>query len=293
MAQIRDLLAQGPTLSFEFFPPKTEKGLANLHETVNDLSKREPSFVSVTYGAGGSTREKTEEIIREINRNTGVTPMPHLTCIAHARHELEEILVRYREEGIENILALHGDLPKDNPDVASGDLTRAAQLVELIREIGDFSVGVAAHPEGHPNAPDPETDRRHQAEKLKVADFGITQFFFRADDYLRFIEEMDERGVDTPVIAGVIPVTDAKQTAKFAAMAGAEFPQDLAERFEKVEDDPEEVRKIGVEVATEVCQRVLDAGAPGLHLYALNRSQAVGEVCDNLGFGAWTPRDEG
>jgi methylenetetrahydrofolate reductase (NADPH) len=292
MTHIRDLLGQGPTLSFEFFPPKTDQGLERLREAVNDLAKREPSFVSVTYGAGGSTREKTEGIVKEINRNTGVTPMPHLTCIAHAREELEAIVHRYREEGLENILSLHGDPPRDNPDIEPGDLTRAARLVELIREVGDFSVGVAAHVEGHPNAPDPETDRRHQAEKLKVADFGITQFFFRAEDYFRFIEEMEAHGVETPVIAGVIPVTDAKQTQRFAEMAGAEFPRDLAERFDAVADDPEEVRRIGVEVATDVCQRVLDAGAPGLHLYALNRSQAVGEVCDNLGFGAWAPRGD-
>lgn len=292
MARIGDQIERGRTLSFEFFPPKTEQGLVNLREAVNDLAKRDPTFVSVTYGAGGSTREKTEEIVTEINRNTGVTPMPHLTCIAHARGELEAILRRYRREGIQNVLALHGDLPKDNPDIESGDLTRAAQLVELIRGIGDFSVGVAAHPEGHPKAPDLETDRRHQAEKLKVADFGITQFFFRAEDYLRFVEEMDAHGVDTPIIAGVIPVTDAKQTARFAEMAGADFPADLAERFEAVEDDPDEVRRIGVDVATEVCQRVLDAGAPGLHLYALNRSEAVGELCDNLGFGAMAPAGE-
>lgn len=289
MVGIADEISRGRTLSFEFFPPKTDKGLANLRQAVNDLAKREPTFVSVTYGAGGSTREKTEEIVTEINRNTGVTPMPHLTCIAHARDELEAIVRRYRREGIENVLALHGDLPKDNPDIESGDLARAAQLVELIRGAGDFSVGVAAHPEGHPKAPDPETDRRHQAEKLKVADFGVTQFFFRAEDYLRFVDEMDTHGVDTPIIAGVIPVTDAKQTARFAEMAGADFPADLAERFEAAGDDPDEVRRIGVDVATDVCQRVLEAGAPGLHLYALNRSQAVGELCDNLGFGAWAP----
>ena len=286
MARISDLLQQGTTLSFEFFPPKTDQGRQRLLEAAGELAGHRPSFVSVTYGAGGSTRERTEEVVGEIARTTGMLTMPHLTCVAHTRAELVDIITRYHDDGVENILALHGDLPEGDPDAARGDLDRATELVELIREIGDFSVGVAAHPEGHPMAPDLTHDREHQAAKIAIADFAITQFFFDADDYLRFAEEMADRGVDTPIIAGVIPVTEAGKVARFAEMAGAKFPGWLAERLEAVGDDTEEALKIGVEVATELCQQVLDAGAPGLHLYALNRAEAVGRVCDDLGITA-------
>lgn len=285
MTKISELLAEGPTLSFEFFPPKTDKGMDRLRQTIADLDPLDPSFVSVTYGAGGSTRSRTKEVVQHLNTESGLMPMPHLTCIAHTRDELTGILGDYREEGLDNILALHGDPPRSDPDMASGELTRAIELVELVREVGDFSVGVAAHPEGHPKAPDPGTDRTHQATKLRAADFGVTQFFFDVDDYLQFTDEMDRRDVTTPIIPGVIPITDVKQVETFAAMSGASFPAELAERLESAADDPAEVRRIGVEVATETCGTLLDKGAPGLHLYTLNRSQACVEVATNLGLG--------
>lgn len=286
MQKLREMLEQGPTFSFEFFPPKTDKGRENLRQAISELESLQPSFVSVTYGAGGSTRGTTKEIVSEINETTPLTPVPHLTCIAHTRSELRGILAGYHEEGLRTVLALHGDPPRDNPDIEPGELERAVELVRLAREVGDFSVAVAAHPEGHPNAPDMATDRKHQAAKLKEADAGITQFFFDPQHYFRFMDDLERLGVDTPIIAGVIPVTNAKQVQKFAAMSGAEFPTKLAERLEAAGDDPDEVRRIGVEAATETTQQLLDQGVPGIHFYTLNRAQAVCEVYEHLGIPA-------
>lgn len=285
MTRIDELLERGPTISFEFFPPKNPEGRERLRRTVEELATLRPSFVSVTYGAGGSTRDQTVDIVRELHEGGDVLPMPHLTCIAHTRDELRALLAGYRDQGLRNVLALHGDPPRDNPDIPPGDLRTAVELVELAREVGDFCVGVAAHPEGHPKAPDPETDRKHQAVKLKEADFGVTQFFFRADDYFRLVDDMRSLGVDTPIIPGVIPVTNAQQTKRFAELSGAAFPRELAERFEAAGDDADAARRIGVEVATDICRRLLDEGAPGLHLYTLNRSAAVREVLANLEIG--------
>lgn len=286
MTKITTLLEQeGPVISFEFFPPKTDQGAENLRQAVAELRELTPSFVSVTYGAGGSTRENTREVILEFQRDPALNPMPHLTCVAHNREELVDILTDYRKAGIDNVLALHGDLPKDQADGAPvGDLERAAQLVGLVREVGDFSVAAAAHPEGHPKAPDQETDRRHQAEKLRVADVGITQFFFRAEDYFRLMDDLSAHGVATPVMAGIIPITNVNQIERFADLSGADLPDDLVERLRAVADDPEEVHRIGVEVATDLAQQLLDGGAPGLHFYTLNRAQATREVYENLGF---------
>ena len=282
MRKIHDMLAEGPTYSVEMFPPKSPEGHERLRTALDELSALDLSFVSVTYGAGGSTREKTQEAVWDV-RNAGMNAMPHLTCIAHTREELVALLGDYRDEGFVNVLALHGDPPRDNPDIEPGDLTRAAQLVDLAREVGDFSVGAAAHPEGHPKAPDRETDRKHQAAKLKVADFGVTQFFFDATDYWRLVDDLQALGVDTPIIPGIIPITNAGQVQKFAAMAGAKVPEDLVSRLDAAGDDTDEIRRIGVDVATDLAKRLLDEGAPGLHVYALNRSTATRELHANLG----------
>jgi methylenetetrahydrofolate reductase (NADPH) len=288
VARIRDLLDEvptsGPTASFEFFPPKTDEGDRNLRDTLNELEPLGPSFVSVTYGAGGSTRDRTHRIVVDILERTSMTPMAHLTSVAHTRDELRGILERYRDAGVENILALRGDPPRDDPD-AFHELEHAIELVELAREVGgeQFSIGVAAHPEVHPQSTSREEDRRHLAAKLSEADFGITQFFFSCDDYTRMLDELDELGCDTPVIPGIMPVTNVGQIVRFAELSGAAFPADLAERLHAVEDDPAEVRRIGVEVATELCVELLECGAPGLHFYTLNRSRATREIHANLG----------
>lgn len=254
-----------------------------MRDTLDALEPLRPSFVSITYGAGGSTRDRTHGIVVDLLRRSTMTPMAHLTCIGHRRSELADILARYRDAGVENVLALRGDPPRDEPDIDPGDLRHAGELVALAREVGDFSVGVAAHPEGHPQTPDLPTDRRRLAAKLSLADFAITQFFFRAEDYLRLVDDLDRLGVDKPVIPGIMPVTNVGQLERFAQLSGAEFPHDLAERLHAVADDEEEVRRIGVEVATELCGRLLDGGAPGLHFYTLNRSTATREIHRNLG----------
>lgn len=289
MAKIRDLLAAGPTFSFEFFPPRTDEAARELEKAIGELKPLNPSFVSVTYGAGGSTRDRTRDIVIHIQRDTGITAMAHLTCIAHSREQLVSLLEEYREAGIENILALAGDPPVDLEDYPT-DLTYAIELVHLVKEVDDFSIGVAAHPELHPRSNgDRDFDRRNLAAKLREADFGITQFFFKSEPYFRMIDELDALGVTAPVVPGVIPVTNAKQVKRFAELAGAEFPPDLAERFAAVADDPAEVRKIGVEIATGLCQELLDQGVPGIHFYTLNRSTATREIYANLGLGGPPP----
>lgn len=284
MTRIADLLAAGRTASFEFFPPKTDEAARTLERTIAELAPLQPSFVSVTYGAGGSTRERTRDIVISIQRDIGITAMAHLTCVGHTRAEIVALLDEYRAAGIENILALAGDPPADEPDAsASGDFVHAIELVQLIREHGDFSIGVAAHPEIHPRSADLESDRRHLAEKLRLADFAITQFFFEAEPYLRMLDDLAALGCTAPVLPGIMPVTNASQVQRFAELAGAEFPPHLAERFAPIADDPDAVRALGVELASELCRELLDAGAPGLHFYTLNRSTATREIASNLG----------
>jgi methylenetetrahydrofolate reductase (NADPH) len=282
MNKIVDLLERGRCFSFEFFPPRTADAEAQLDRALAELAPLHPSFVSVTYGAGGTTRERTHQLVVNIQRTTAVPTMAHLTCAAHTEAELREILEGYWEQGVENILALRGDPPVEL-GLPPGDFRYASELVELIRDTGGFSVGVAAHPEGHPACPDRQTDRRHLASKLSRADFAITQFFFRLDDYLSLVDDLVRLGVNRPVIPGIMPVTNVSQVQRFAQLSGAEFPADLAERLQAAADDPDEVRRIGVDVAAELCRDLLDAGAPGLHFYTLNRAQATREIFALLG----------
>jgi len=287
MSKIKDQLAAGRTVSFEFFPPKTDEAARELEKTIGELKPLGPNFVSVTYGAGGSTRERTRDIVLHIQRDAGITAMAHLTCMAHDPSDLVSLLEQYRAAGIENILALAGDPPADQVDVVApvpGELRYASELIELVHQVGDFCVGVAAHPELHPRSNgDRAADRDHLAAKLERADFGITQFFFESEPYLTMVEELAARGVTKPVLPGIMPVTNAKQVQRFAQLAGAEFPPHLAARFDAVADDPVAVRALGVELATDLCRELLDAGVPGLHFYTLNRSTATREIWSNLG----------
>jgi methylenetetrahydrofolate reductase (NADPH) len=285
VTRIDALLAEGPTFSFEVFPPKTPEGRANLDAALDELAVCDPAFVSVTYGAGGSTRELTRDLVVDIQRRTGIPAMAHLTCVAHTRQELVALLEEYRAAGIENILALGGDPPSDGSDVP-GDLAYASDLVSLVDDVGDFCVAVAAQPELHPRSPDRVSDRRHLADKLAMADFAITQFFFEPEPYLTLLDELAELGVDKPVIPGIMPVTNLASVDRMASMSGAAFPAHLHARFEPHADDPDAVRAIGIELATELCAALLDAGAPGLHLYALNRSAATLAIHANLGLGS-------
>ena len=282
MARIADLLAAGRTVSFEFFPPKTDAAQAQLVRTLRELETLEPSFVSVTYGAGGSTRERTHALVVGMLSTTTLTPMAHLTCASHSRLDLAEILVRYRRAGLENLLALGGDPSKD-PDAAPTELATAEQLVDLALAIGGFSLGVAAHPELHPRSPDRASDRRFLASKLVKADFAITQFFFRLEDYLGLRGDLDRLGCSKPVIAGIMPILSLKSVTRMAQLSGAEVPREVVQRIEAAGDDPEDVRRAGVDVATELCQALLDEGVPGLHFYTLNQSTATREIAANLG----------
>lgn len=282
MAKISDILRRGTSYSFEFFPPRTPEAEATLERALRDLEPLQPSYVSVTYGAGGSTRERTHGLVVQILRETSITPMAHLTCVGHTRDELHEIVVRYRDAGIENVLALGGDPPKDS-DLPPGELHYAVELVRLVREVGDFSVGVAAHPEPHPRSPSREEDRLHTAEKLAEADFAITQFFFEAEHYFDLVDGLRRHGVHKPVIAGIMPVTSLSGIKRMAQLQGSEFPTWLADRLYAVGDDPEAVRAVGVEEATKLCRALLEGGAPGLHFYTLNRSTATLEIYASLG----------
>ena len=280
--KIHEILRQGPAYSFEFFPPRDEKMERTLEATLGELAVLQPSYVSVTYGAGGTTRDRTHELVVSINTDTTMLAMAHLTCAAHTRDELVDIVSRYRDAGIDNILALGGDVPADL-DAPPGELEHAVDLVRLIREVGDFSVGVAAHPEPHPRSESLATDRLHTAEKLAEADFAITQFFFEADHYFELVDSLHRHGVDKPVIAGIMPVTSLASIKRMAEMQGSAFPAWLAAKLEAVGDDPAAVRRVGIDEATALCARLLEGGAPGLHFYTLNRSTATREIYSNLG----------
>ena len=285
MTRIADLLDAGPTLSFELFPPKTDEAERALEKCVVELAELRPSFVSVTYGALGSTRERTRDVVTRINAEQAFPAMPHLTCVGHSRADIADLLDHYADHGIENILALGGDPPADG-SVATGDYEHASDLVEQVRaHRGAFSVGVAAHPELHPRSPDRASDRRYLAAKLEPADFAMTQFFFSVDDYLRLVDELADLGCDKPVLPGVMPVVSVAGVVRMAGMNGSLIPAPLLARLQAVEGQPEEVAKIGIEVATELGAALLAEDAPGLHLYALNRSAAVRQIHANLGLG--------
>jgi methylenetetrahydrofolate reductase (NADPH) len=282
--RIADLLAAGRTLSFEFFPPKTDEMERQLEKTIHELAPLPPSFVSVTYGAGGSTRDRTRDIVIDVNRTQPFPAMAHLTCSGHTRAQITELLDEYAAAGVDNILALAGDPPADGSD-PGGEFTYATELVEMVRDHpGDFSVGVAAHPELHPRSNgDRASDRRFLAAKLAAADFGVTQFFFDADDYLRMVDELAALGCTTPVLPGVMPPLQVPGLVRMATMNGSVLPDALMARLEPAAGDTDAVRDIGIEVATELCRRLLDAGSPGLHLYALNRSYSALRIVENLG----------
>lgn len=289
MARISDLLASGPTYSFEFFPPKNETERATLVRTLRELEPLAPSFVSVTYRGGRESRQRTYDLVTGILRTTTITPMAHLVCVAHTRLELAEILVALQRGGIENLMALGGDPPTDpptDPAAGPGELLHAIELVELARAIGGFSIGVAAHPAGHPLSPDMASDRAWLATKMALADFAVTQFFFEPGEYLGLAEDLAALDVHKPVLPGIMPVTSLRSVPRMAQM-GAAVPAWMVERLEAAHaaGGDEAVRREGIELACALCRAVLDAGAPGLHFYTLNRSTATREIYGALGLG--------
>jgi methylenetetrahydrofolate reductase (NADPH) len=281
MARINDLLAAGRTFSFEFFPPKDEDEQRLLTRAIADLQPLRPSFVSVTYRGGRISRERTTRVVIDLLRTTDLTPMPHLTCVAHPRFELGEIIGGFRAAGLENLLALGGDpLPKEE---SYKELEYASELVELGRHLGFASIGVAAHPAGHPRSPDLASDRTHLAHKMRLADFAITQFFFKVEEYERLRDQMAALGVTKPIVAGIMPITSLVSVQRMAQMSGYSVPDDIVRRIEAGGDDRNEIRKRGIEVATELCRGLLDIGVPGLHFYTLNFSKATREIYEKLG----------
>lgn len=282
MTAIADLIATSRTRSLEFFPPRTEDAQRQFGAALGELVGLAPSFASVTYGALGTTQDSTRDLVVGMNAEHPFPTMAHLTCVGHTRAEITALLDEYARRGVGNILALGGDPPADGSP-PGGEFAHAIELVEMIREHpGDFCIGVAAHPELHPRSGDRASDRRNLAAKLSLADFAVTQFFFDVGHYRRLVQELADLGCDQPVVAGVMPFVSVPGLRRMAAMNRTDIPSDLSLRLDLVADDPAAVAELGVETAARLCADLTDAGAPGIHLYTLNRSASVRRIWEGL-----------
>jgi methylenetetrahydrofolate reductase (NADPH) len=269
--------------SFEFFPPKTPEAVGKLHTTQERLAKLKPDFFSVTFGAGGSTRERTFETVIDIFNKTGIDGVPHVSCIGSTTEEIQSVLNSYREAGIHKVVALRGDLPSGS--IGTGSLRYASELVEFIRkETGDhFHIEVAAYPEFHPQALSAQKDIENFKRKVDAgADAAITQYFYNADAYYRYIDSCEKLGVDIPIVPGVMPIVTCTQLCRFSDACGAEIPRWILKRLQEFGDDRNAIREFGIDVTTELCDNLLSNGAPGIHFYTMNQSTAVETIWNNL-----------
>lgn len=271
------------TYSFEFFPPRTAESEARLDKTVDELAKLKPRYFSVTFGAGGGTRDKTFETVLKIREKTGLPAAPHLSCIGFRRDDIIDILHTYKEAGIREIVALRGDLPSGAG--FHGELRYASELVELIREATGnyFHIEVAAYPEVHPQSQSASSDLENFKRKIDAgANGALTQYFYNVDAYFRFVEEAQKIGVDVPIVPGIMPIINYTQLMRFSEACGAEIPRWIVYRLRDFGDDRVSIRKFGVDVATDICRQLLEKGAPGLHFYTMNQYEATTEIWQNL-----------
>lgn len=277
-------MSNQPRISFEFFPTKTDAGHEKLILTAKKLADYQPGFFSCTYGAGGSTRDRTLNTVLQLNSETQVPAAPHMSCVGDSKTDLRELLNTYKEAGIKRIVALRGDLPS-GMGMAEGELRYANELVEFIRqETGDhFYIEVAAYPEMHPQARNFETDLQNFVQKVKAgADSAITQYFFNADCYFYFVERVRRLGVDIPIVPGIMPITNYTKLARFSDACGAEIPRWIRKQLEAYGDDANSIQAFGTEVITQMCEQLLTGGAPGLHFYTLNQAEPSLAIWDNL-----------
>lgn len=274
-----------PTLSFEFFPPKTETGFTQLYQTIDELHPLKPSYVSVTYGAGGSTRQKTVDLVERIQNELAIRSMAHLTCVGHTADEIGSILDTLWNSGIRNVLALRGDPPVGQSQFTAteGGFANSSELVKYVRARHDFCIGVAGYPEGHPQCLNRTRDLEHLAQKVDHgANFIITQLFFDNADFYRFRDTARSMGIKVPIVAGLMPILNVAQTKRFVSMCGAKIPHALLTRLEGLEANPESVYAAGIEYAVKQCEDLLANGVEGIHFYTLNKSKATVEICRAL-----------
>lgn len=276
-------VANTSTLSFEFFPPKTAEGVEKLRETRVQLAKFNPEFFSVTFGAGGSTRDRTLETVVEIQK-TGLDAAPHISCISSSKEEIRELLKKYQNQGIKRLVALRGDVPSG--EASAGDFRYAAELVAFIRaETGDhFHIEVAAYPEFHPEARTPAADLQNLKRKMQAgANSAITQYFYNADSYFRFVDQCEALGITLPVVPGIMPIYNITQLARFSSICGAEIPRWLKMRLEEYGDDMASLRAFGIDVVSELCDTLRKSGVPSLHFYTLNQAGVISKIIENIG----------
>jgi methylenetetrahydrofolate reductase (NADPH) len=280
-------MTQNVPISFEIFPPQTEKGRENLKRARLELAALNPEYYSVTFGAGGSTRDRTLEIVKEIQHESSIEAAPHLTCIGSTRENITQLLDEYATAGIKRIVSLRGDIPEGMSD--TGEFHYANELITFIRETtgSRFIIEIAAYPETHPEAVSARSDLDNFKRKVEAgADGAITQYFFNTDAYFNFSDQCADMGITIPIVPGIMPVTNYEQLARFSAACGAEIPRWLGYKLQDYEDDLESLRDFGIEFTTRLCERLLEQQVPGLHFYTLNKSAASIQICKNLGLGS-------